>query len=262
MRYALLSDVHGNAHALLAVLAAAKARGVDGYVCAGDLVGYGALPNECVDLLAEHSALCIAGNHELMVDGRLTDERCTAMARAGVRWTRGVLRDDVAAFLAGLPLRLDLPGLTVAHGSLEDPQEYVRAPARAAAQLAMLPPAPHCLVLGHTHHPWVFGDQSGNALVGRTGSFQARAGERFLVNPGSVGQSRSSSPHARYAVLDLVTGRVELLRERYDTSAARAALVHAGLPPDSYHCRPRWLGGLRQQAVELLSPRWSPGAAR
>lgn len=252
MRYAVLADVHGNLHALQAVLTAAARLGVDGCICAGDVVGYGALPNECVDLLVASGAELVAGNHDLIAIGHLTTDRCTPLARDSALWTRAELRDDVLALLRSLPLRAHVGGLAVAHGSLQDPQEYVRAPARAAEQLAALGSRERGLVLGHTHEPWVFAAVSGTALRRGTGSFVATDAERFLVNPGSVGQSRDLSAAARFAVVEPGLGRVDLYEQPYDLAAARAALVRAGLPVDSYHCRPDWHRRLARRLVSAV----------
>src|SRR5437764_6702900 len=105
--------------------------GVDAYICAGDLVGYGPHPNECVEVTAELSGLTVAGNHDLIALGVLSDDRCIPLARDSQRWTQDVLRDDVRAHLASLPRNVVVPGVVVAHGSLDDPQEYVRHDAQA-----------------------------------------------------------------------------------------------------------------------------------
>ena len=91
MRFAILSDIHGNLPALEAALELFARAGVDRYLCAGDLVGYGPFPNECVERIAELGAVCVAGNHDLIALGRLSDDRCIPLARNSLRWTREVL---------------------------------------------------------------------------------------------------------------------------------------------------------------------------
>ena len=88
MRYGVLADIHGNLHALRAALGALGREGVDRYLIAGDLVGYGPNPNECVELVAGLDAVCVAGNHDLIALDRLSDERCPELARQSLRWTR------------------------------------------------------------------------------------------------------------------------------------------------------------------------------
>ena len=234
MRYAVISDVHGNLQALQAVVTAARSLAVDHWVCAGDVVGYGARPSECVALVDELSATWVAGNHELLVGGVLTTARCTRMAASSVRWTQDVLSQDVLARLADLPLQAELPGLTIAHGSPGDPEEYVRSGDRADV---LLQGRSDGLVLGHTHAPWL---RVPGRDVLRGGTGVHHVGPPFLLNPGSVGQSRDVSPDARFAIVDMATKDVELLAVPYDVREARTDLVRAGLPPISYHVRPTW----------------------
>lgn len=254
MRYALLSDIHANLHALDAVLAAARRDGVDGYLCSGDLVGYGVYPNECVERVDSLGAGCVAGNHDLIATGRLDDYRSGAAARQSLQWTRGVLRADVRAFLAGLPLRFVAPGLAMTHGSLDDVEEYVRSEERARELLARLPELGRettLLVLGHTHEPWAVGLRRGTVLRRRTGDILLPAGEPHLVNPGSVGQSRDFNPAARYALLDLERKQVSFRSARYDIRACMEAQRRAGMAPDNCHARPARSEHLRRLMATL-----------
>lgn len=257
MRYAVLADVHANLHALDAVLAAVRRDDVDGVLCAGDLVGYGAFPNECVDRLRAAGAVCVAGNHDLIATGRLDDARSSTAARESLRWTRGVLRADSRRFLAGLPLRTVVDGMAMAHGSLDDPEEYVGSADRGRELLARLPglgAGAGVLVLGHTHEPWALGATLGTALRRGTGGCVLPRGEPYLLNPGSVGQSRDVAPHARYLVLDLDRRRASFRAVRYDLRACRAALRRAGLPPDNCHAPPTVRERLRRAAAALPGP--------
>ena len=157
MRYAVLADIHGNLQALDAVLAETRRQGVDGYLVAGDLVGYGADPNACVERVAALDAVCVAGNHDLIALGRLSADRCIPLAQASLRWTAAVLSAQSRRFLAALPPRASAPdGIVVAHGSLSDPQEYVHSRQQALAQLRQLHEDhadARALALGHTHIP-------------------------------------------------------------------------------------------------------------
>lgn len=241
MRYGVIADVHGNRQALVSTLDFLRGRGVDGVLCAGDIVGFGASPNECVELLVEAGAQSVAGNHELIVLGELTDERCGHRARSSLTWTREVLRDDVRRHLTTLPRELAVPGVTVTHGALGDPQEYVRSDASARAQLAALgrqDPGTELLVLGHTHRTWLFHEADGT-VARRPGTHLLPPG-RHLVNPGSVGQSRQRerTPRARCAVIDVQARRVDLHAVPYDVDACREDLRRAGLGEDHIHLVP------------------------
>jgi predicted phosphodiesterase len=255
MRIGLISDIHGNLHALDAAIKALRQTGVDRFVCAGDLVGYGPFPNECVERIAGLDAVTVAGNHDLIALGRLSDERCIPLASHSLRWTRDVLRDDARAYLQALPLRLELAeGVVVAHGSLDDPQECVSRPLQAAAQLTLLavrhPDARH-LVLGHTHRQ--MSHTSGGESPGAPGPATSRLGGGTLTNPGSVGQSRERAALARFAVLDLATDAAVFLSAAYDVSGCRAALRKVGLPAASCHLAPSRLAGLVRRARGLAA---------
>jgi len=249
MRYGVLSDVHGNGFALRAAVDRLTRLGVDGWLCAGDIVGYGPQPNECVELLAELDARCVAGNHELLALGRLPLERSGRLARETTPWTRAALRDDSRAYLAGLPLTLRLGDLVMAHGSLTDPERYVTQDTQASAELRRMAAEARVLVLGHTHRPWLYHENAGTLPA----TALPPAG-RLLVNPGSVGQSRQRErvPRARFLLLDLERGEIRFLTEPYDVDGARAALRAAGLPRSCIHVPPGRLRAVPRRARTLL----------
>jgi len=251
VRYGLLSDIHANLPALTAAVRCLTGQGVDRWLCAGDVIGYGPQPNECVAELAALDPVCVAGNHELVALGELSAQRCSRRARESLDWTRAALSPDSRAYLAALPRAVELPGLVMAHGSLSDPEEYVRSDAQAEAQLARLAsahPSAGVLVLGHTHRAWLYrqgpGDQPERSV---DGSARLPAGARYLVNPGSVGQSRQRErqPLARFALLEFAEAGpavkpvgVRFFAVDYDHRAVRGALRGKRLPPDSMHVRP------------------------
>jgi predicted phosphodiesterase len=243
-RLGVFSDVHGNLHALDAALDFLGAEELDGYLCAGDLVGYGPFPNECVRRVLALDGLCVAGNHDLIALGRLGDERCSSLARASLRWTRGALDDEARALLAGLPLGVEQHGVAVRHGSIADPTEYVLSESRARDcldALATAAPGAGVLVLGHTHRAMAVGRRRGLLLHEAAGEVALESGEPVALNPGAVGQSRSRDPRARVMVLDLSEGLASFYALDYDVQACRQALRDRGLPEGSCHLpRSRW----------------------
>jgi len=254
MRYGVLSDIHGNHVALQAAIEALRREGVDGWICAGDIVGYGPQPNECVEAVAELQALCVAGNHELILLGRLSDERCIRLAKETIRWTRDVLREDCRAYLAALPTVASGPGLVVAHGSLDDPQEYVVRDSQAMQQLNKLAleyRESELLILGHTHRGWIYSQREGTISSGQ--GTTCLAGGRFLLNSGSVGQSRQRErvPLARCMLLDIEQRQASLRSLPYDVSACRAALRRYDLPGDCIHLPPSLLRAAGRRARRL-----------
>jgi predicted phosphodiesterase len=256
MRYGVIADVHGNLPALQAVLAAGRRNGVDAWLCAGDIVGYGPYPNECVELVAETSGLVVAGNHDLLAVGALPLERQRPLVRRSHRWTSGVLAEDAHAYLRQLPRTAAADDtLLMAHGSLTDPEEYVTSEKSAARQLALLARADRrVLVLGHTHRFVVQSELRGRHQVspGRPLSVHEDLG-RVVLNPASVGQSRQleAVPRARFMVLDLDTSTVMAHEVPYDVRACRRELRAQGLSPRSVHRRPQPVRSARKRARRL-----------
>ena len=215
--YAFISDVHANLEALDAVLG--RLHGEKVY-CLGDIVGYGASPNEVVQRLKAVGAVSIRGNHDnAVVTGDVSDFN----ARAGmtVQWTRRSLDGDSLAYLTGLPtsLRADLDGVEVymTHGSPDDNLwEYVD-PATHGDLLGyyLKKLAVKAIALGHTHLPYVW--------TGKEGT---------VFNPGSVGQPRNGDRRASYAIADVRDDglHVELMKIDYDYVAAAQRIKLAGLP--------------------------------
>jgi predicted phosphodiesterase len=244
MRLGVIADVHANLHALDAALDFLCGHDVEAYLCAGDLVGYGPFPNECVRRVRDLPGRCVAGNHDLIVLDRLSDERCVPLAQASLRWTRTVLDAEARAFLAELPLGARERDIALRHGSVVDPQEYVLTEAQAATclrDIERVAPGTAILVLGHTHRPMAVGERGGSLLRGSTGAVGLPRGEAVVVNPGAVGQSRSRDARARVVVLDLEARVADFHAVPYDVDACRQALRDRGLPPESCHVpRSRW----------------------
>jgi predicted phosphodiesterase len=241
MRYGVLSDVHGNLHALLAAIDVLERARVERYLCLGDLVGYGAFPNECAQRVAELGAVCVAGNHDLIAVDRLDAAGIGALARTTLTWTRKVLDPDVRRQLAGLPLTVaPEPRIVLTHGSLHDPRRYIRHDAEAAEQLGRLAESyeeARLLLLGHTHIRKVYAERRG-AIAGWRRALALPRDERVLLNPGSVGQSREASPHGRVLVLDTDAWEARFHAVHYDRRACRRALRERGLPERTYHRNP------------------------
>jgi predicted phosphodiesterase len=243
MRYGLLADVHANLPALEAVLEALDAVGVDRYICAGDVIGFGPHPLECIDRVERLRPVWVAGNHELMLLGLLPTAAAPRIVRTTLEWTRTVLSSDVVARLRELPLTAEAAGgVVVAHGSLADPSRRVRTPEQVVAELAQLRqdhPRSRILVLGHTHHVMLAGTGMGQRRLTQAGGDVALdAGATYVVNPGSVGQSRGFVNRARAAVLDTATNTLRFVAVRYDTRTLAADLRRIGFPRSTYHRSP------------------------
>jgi predicted phosphodiesterase len=241
VRWGVMADVHANLPALRAVLSAGRRTGVDGWILAGDLVGYGPFPDECVEEVAELDAVWVAGNHELLVLDRLEAPRSGRLARETTEWTRAALSPASRSMLGSLPTVARVDDVVVAHGALDDPERYVATSDQARRELAIVADRWSdvvALVLGHTHRPMVLGAR-GPVGGGEQRSW-ATGDEPLVLNPGSVGQSRQRErePKARFAVLDTEARQVTLCAVHYDVEATRAALRRHGLPDTCIHVHP------------------------
>ena len=261
VRYGVISDVHGNLHALEAVLEALGRSGVDRFICAGDTVGYGPFPNECVRLVAGLPGLVVAGNHDLMAIERLPTTGVTETVRETQKWTRSALAPDARRTLEQLPLVAEAHAIVVTHAALGSMTEYVRTDEQAMGQLAALRagwPGAELLVLGHTHRQLLVAERRGALPIAATPLATA---DRYLVNPGSVGQSRQFelAPRARYAVLDVARRNVEFHAISYDRGAARRALRERNLPLNAIYLRPALRPAARRSISALVAraARWT-----
>src|SRR5262245_5523490 len=255
MRYGVISDVHANLPALEVVVAELERAGVDAYACAGDLVGYGHHPNEWLALVPHLDVACVAGNHDLIVPATLSGYGCDRVARESLRWTREALDDSAREYLDGLPSRLELPGgLVLAHGSLDDPEEYVLRPEQATVQLgrlAELYPATSILVLGHPHRAFAFDGATAAPRLNAQRDLALDGAARWLLNPGAVGQSREPLVRARFMVLDLERRTATFRAVRYDVGRSRALLRREGLPAGSVHLPPWRLKAVLRPAIRV-----------
>jgi predicted phosphodiesterase len=230
VRIAVVSDVHANLSALEAVLAAIDAEPPDEIWCLGDVVGYGPRPNECCEIVGARADICLGGNHDLAVRGTIDLAEFSGDAAVAARWTRDVLSEPAAAFLADLEPEGERAEVALYHGSARDPVwEYILSDEAAASTMA-LSTRPLVLV-GHSHIAlevsWVDDVLSGGlAPAGRTVETRGRA----LLNPGSVGQPRDGDPRAAYLRLDLDAKTATFHRVDYDVERTQAEMRAVGLP--------------------------------
>jgi predicted phosphodiesterase len=231
MRVAVISDVHANLAALEAVLEAIDLEAPDAIWCLGDIVGYGPEPSSCRELVERRASICLSGNHDLGALG-LIDVEATFSPEAAIvaGWTAGRLTAEDRRFLLALEPSGRAPGAGLYHGSPRDPVwEYVVTPEAARAAFA-IDPGPLILV-GHSHVPLAIGLSSdlhgGLAAVGTSIEL---APDRWLLNPGSVGQPRDGDPRAAWLLLELELRSATFRRVAYDIERTQRALAAAGLP--------------------------------
>ena len=215
--YGILSDIHGNLEALSAVLAAIDERGVDRLVCLGDIVGYNANSNECVEIVRGRGIDSVAGNHDLISIGRLGFDRCANRA-----------------FLAALePHRLYEGRWLAIHGGLDDVQQYVRTTRQAQENAVVLQrrfPTVEACFYGHTHEPRIFEvreDEVRELPAAKVSWLQS--GKLYFINSGSVDASRKREHKlAEFGVFDSNRLSVELHRVPYDHESVEEKSIRGG----------------------------------
>jgi diadenosine tetraphosphatase ApaH/serine/threonine PP2A family protein phosphatase len=231
VRVAVISDIHSNLPALEAVLTDIGAHDPEQVWCLGDLVGYGAQPDECTKLVTEVVEVCLAGNHDLVVSGEI-DVRYFAMsAGAAARWTMKVVNAATREFLAGLTPLGKSEGVGLYHASPRDPVwEYVLSVSQAGECLDVQ--QQRVCLIGHSHVACHFsrngGDTTGQQAL--DGAEIDMAEGDWLVNPGSVGQPRDGDPRASYLMLDTASWTASFRRIEYPIDDAARAIIDAGLP--------------------------------
>jgi predicted phosphodiesterase len=236
MRILVLSDIHANATALEASLAAASGHW-QRIVCLGDLVDYGPDPNEVTERIRALDPIIVRGNHDKAVTGLTSIEEFNPMAQVAARWTHQQLSPENFSYISQLPAGpASTHGITLVHGSFHDEDGYVFAPAQAMGGLLDSPTA--VTMFGHTHYQGGFSyrDEQVNVIQLRPApgiSFAAlrqEASTRYLINAGSIGQPRDGDPRAAFVIVDPEHRVIEFWRVPYDIAAVQARMAAAGLP--------------------------------
>ena len=238
MRFLILSDIHGNIDALDAVLARAPRDSYDRLLVLGDLVGYGGTPNEVVDRIFELSPdVIIRGNHDKVATGIESADKFNRVAAEAARWTHATLSPENRNRVAGLPAgpKNADKDVEVCHGTPLDEDSYVfdeddasRALESASRQVCFF---------GHTHVPVAYVLKGSEVTVTRPQPGGAETPvvniikkDRYLINPGSIGQPRDTDPRASYATYDSKKRRVEIRRVPYRIDLAQQRITESGLP--------------------------------
>ncbi|HUQ88954.1 MAG TPA: metallophosphoesterase family protein [Vicinamibacterales bacterium] len=236
MRYLVISDIHANLEAFETVMAEAKAIGYDKVLLLGDLVGYGADPNTICERVRDLTPdALIRGNHDKVGSGVESPEGFNAVARNAIKWTYETLTKENREWLASLPagpLIVD-DHIEICHGTPFDEDAYVFDDLDALRAMHAAR-RPLCL-FGHTHVQvghYLSRDQFGLATADdhRPLSIPLEESNRYLVNPGSVGQPRDGDPRAGFGIVDTTAKEMTIYRVEYPISKAQARIVEEGLP--------------------------------
>ena len=232
-RVALLSDVHGNLPAFEAVLADIDRVGVDLRWCLGDLVGYGAQPDECVALARERCDLCLIGNHDLVVVDKLPVDEFSTNAAIAALWTRDHIDSASVDFLSALEPVDESQAIGLYHASPRDPVwEYVLSTISAGECMDVM--KPRVAAVGHSHVALYFarnGDGGTEGSQAPAGTEADLSSGNWILNPGGVGQPRDGDPRAAWMLLDLGSWQASWRRVEYPIDVAARAIQDAGLPP-------------------------------
>lgn len=233
MRYGILGDIHANLSALETVLACFEREEVETPISVGDVVGYGAAPRQCIELLRQIGAVVVKGNHDAACIGELDDRYFNNYARAAVQWTRGTLEPEDCAWLRALPYTASLEHCEVSHGDLARPADfnYVQSTTDADPSLDVM--ERRVCFVGHTHVPLALvrtSDDATRTAYAPDPELELGDIHRALVNVGSVGQPRDEEPRTCYAIYDSALRRVWIRRVDYDIDREAGRIRAAGLP--------------------------------
>jgi diadenosine tetraphosphatase ApaH/serine/threonine PP2A family protein phosphatase len=231
MTYGLISDIHANLEALEAVLD--ELGGVDGFLCMGDLVGYGADPGPCLERVRQLPRLiCVAGNHDLAAIGSYDLDWFNPFARGALEWTAKRLSAEEKSYLGALPLTAHADGAVVVHGSLPDEMDYITEPDEARVCFDAMPG--DLAFIGHTHVTEYYRTRRGSRFPEQVslwsgGAVELKEGVRYIVNPGAIGQPRDGNPAASFGIWRVEDRVVEIRRVGYDIETAQEKMARAGL---------------------------------
>jgi diadenosine tetraphosphatase ApaH/serine/threonine PP2A family protein phosphatase len=231
MRVAVISDIHANLHALEAVLDEIEAERPDALWCLGDVVGYGARPNECCAIVRERADVCLVGNHDLVALGRIDIGDFNLEAAAAASWSREALDEASREFLESLAPSAGVELAQLFHASARDPVwEYVLTDEAALATLLLT--TAEVVLVGHSHVALAIALEGDGVRGGLApaGTEVELGGPRRLLNPGSVGQPRDGDPRAAWLLLDFDRRFASFRRVAYPIERTQRELRAAGLP--------------------------------
>jgi diadenosine tetraphosphatase ApaH/serine/threonine PP2A family protein phosphatase len=231
MRVGILSDIHSNIEALEAVLEKAKDEGVERFVCLGDVVGYGADPNPCCDVLKDILDFCLLGNHDAAVIGAMEESYYYEEARQALRWTRNRLSPENLRWLYTLPYTYEEGDYGYFHAAPIQPSGfyYVIHSDDAAHHMRVFDKLPRYSFVGHSHltRSFLLGKDKVKDITGKPTI--PKPHERVIVTAGSVGQPRDRNPDACFVVLDTEPGTYRHVRAAYDAEVTANKIHSAGL---------------------------------
>ncbi|MEA2013345.1 MAG: metallophosphoesterase family protein [Verrucomicrobiota bacterium] len=231
MKYAIISDVHGNLEALEAVLEKCEELGVNKYICGGDVVGYGSEPSKCLEIVRALPLVgFVKGNHDQQASEESDLLGFNPQAAMAIEWTRENISDDQKAFLRSLPFTMKPAKKTaLVHSTLDSPKSWGYIFEKFAAAASMNYQFTQVCFCGHTHIPLAF-EKFGDVKGGKYTEVKLLPGRKYMINVGSVGQPRDGDPRASFATFDMEENLVKLYRQKYDVEKTSKKILEVGLP--------------------------------
>ncbi|HNX69426.1 MAG TPA: metallophosphoesterase family protein [Candidatus Omnitrophota bacterium] len=230
MRYAVFADIHGNLEALQVALEYVRGQHLTHFLILGDSVGYGANPNECLEWALTYTEFQVLGNHEAAVLHEDVRNGFTDWARIAIDWTAGKLDPKHLDLLRKLPFLRKSRGFSLAHGTIHAPERFDYLFDLNAAHKSFLAMETSVGFVGHSHVPCFFSEGGEDAGHLKPGVLRLTKGERYLLNPGSIGQPRDHDPRLSFGIYDEGELTFEIVRLPYDNKLAAQKIRAEGLP--------------------------------
>jgi len=235
MLLGILSDIHSNFEALTAVYDELTKEGCTKVICAGDVVGYGANPKECIDFVNDKGIESVRGNHDTYVTQEEKEWLIQPYAKDAIVWTKDMLDDEHKSWLTQLPLELTWEGLTFVHASLEclDGEYWPYILDTKSAMFHFFSQTTKYAFFGHTHIPLLFTYDETHRIsieILRNKTIDDDTNIKYLINPGSVGQPRDFDFRASAVIFDMEKSNLKIVRVGYDIKTAQQKIINAGLP--------------------------------
>ena len=230
MRFGIFADVHGNLQALQAVISTLDQQRTDMLFCVGDIVGYGADPGSCVDLIRNKKIISVAGNHDWAVVDKMDISYFNPIAKRAVRWTKDRLEEKDKIFLTDLELVFENEYFILVHGTLDHPEDfqYLKNTKTAAGNFNLMDR--NVCFIAHSHVPGIYVQTGERIKFLKSLQVNVEPGSRYIVNVGSVGQPRDGNPLAAYCVFDKTNDTICIERVEYDVKEAQLRMINARLP--------------------------------
>jgi diadenosine tetraphosphatase ApaH/serine/threonine PP2A family protein phosphatase len=231
MRYIIFSDLHSNLEALNQFEKEIETIAYDKLVCLGDIVGYGADPNPCVEWVSKNTHISIAGNHDWAAVNKTDTTYFNSYAFESCKWTREKLTKENKKFLDSLPLDHEEEGVYWVHASPFEPEvwHYVTSKAGGKRNFKNFE-TPICFV-GHSHKPIILEQTPDGEVNDYFGdSWEIKTENRYIFNDGSLGQPRDGNTNPAFMIYDSEEKTVEVRRFEYDLAVAQKKILDNGLP--------------------------------